>query len=354
MKISKLIIGSLVLSTLLVACEKNESAPQMNDQEFTIEENIPAGTQIGIIEAFDGDEGQELSFEIIEGHEEGYFQINHRTGALRVANPSGFDYEMNRQLNLRVQVEDNHKDPLSATAQITVNITDVFEHTEGLIACYPFEGNADDVSGNGHHGTVHGPQLTTDRNGNAQSAYYFDGSLSYIDLGNSYELKRYKSDYTVCGWIKLDSYPPTYNSIILSNRNYLISGKPGSFIGIGGLQSSLSKRLEFVQNTIPTEDEFTFDFMSSNTQLELETWYFFTVSYEYNGNLENTIRIYINGTLESQKLMGEVLDPEDINVFLGCEPELAPVEYSFHGSMDDLRIYNRVLSENEILSLYNE
>jgi len=75
-----------------------------------------------------------LSFEIIEGHEEGYFQINHRTGALSVANPSGFDYEMNQHLDLRVQVEDDHKNPLSATAGIRVNITDVFEHPEGLMA----------------------------------------------------------------------------------------------------------------------------------------------------------------------------------------------------------------------------
>src|SRR5262245_58673818 len=50
----------------------------------------------------------------------------------------------------------------------------------GLVAWYPFTGNANDSSGNGYHGTVLGPTLTTDRFGNANSAYNFDGNTNYI------------------------------------------------------------------------------------------------------------------------------------------------------------------------------
>lgn len=39
---------------------------------------------------------------------------------------------------------------------------------------------------------------------------------------------------------------------------------------------------------------------------------------------------------KSQKLMGEVIDPVDAPTYLGCEPLLSPVEYSFQGCMDDL------------------
>ena len=223
-----------------------------------------------------------------------------------------------------------------------------------LVAYYPFDGNAYDASRNGHNGIVHGAELTDDRHGESQKAYYFDGNLSYIDLGNSLELKRYMSDYSLSGWIKINSYPPTYNSIIISNKNPDTDPKSGSFIGIGGLLSSLSKRIEFVQNTILTDDEFTFDFMSSNTQVELDTWYFFCVTYEYNGNLSNRIRIYVNGLLESQKLMGEILDPGDVNTYLGCEPELYPVDYSFHGSMDEIKIFDYALSEEEVMRLYGQ
>jgi len=54
---------------------------------------------------------------------------------------------------------------------------------DGLIAHYPFNGNANDASGNGNHGTVNGATLTEDRFGNADSAYKFDGQDDYIDLG---------------------------------------------------------------------------------------------------------------------------------------------------------------------------
>jgi hypothetical protein len=47
---------------------------------------------------------------------------------------------------------------------------------DGLVAYYPFNGNANDESGNGNHGTVHGATLTADRFGNANSAYKFNGT----------------------------------------------------------------------------------------------------------------------------------------------------------------------------------
>ena len=48
--------------------------------------------------------------------------------------------------------------------------------TNGLVAFWPFNGNANDASGNGNNGAVNGATLTTDRNGNANSAYNFDGA----------------------------------------------------------------------------------------------------------------------------------------------------------------------------------
>ena len=54
--------------------------------------------------------------------------------------------------------------------------------SDGLVAYYPFNGNADDESGNGNHGTVNGATLTIDRFGNENSAYSFDGIDDYIDI----------------------------------------------------------------------------------------------------------------------------------------------------------------------------
>src|SRR6185369_7798425 len=52
----------------------------------------------------------------------------------------------------------------------------------GLVASYSFSGNARDESGNGNDGVVHGATLTTDRFGNSNSAYTFNGSSSYIEM----------------------------------------------------------------------------------------------------------------------------------------------------------------------------
>ncbi len=61
------------------------------------------------------------------------------------------------------------------TAQVPSNIP-----TGGLVAYYPFNGNANDVSGNGYNGTVNGATLTTDRFGNPNSAYNFNGNFQSI------------------------------------------------------------------------------------------------------------------------------------------------------------------------------
>lgn len=53
--------------------------------------------------------------------------------------------------------------------------------SDGLVAYFPFNGNANDTSGNGHDGTVFGATLTEDRFGNPDSAYNFDGD-DYIDI----------------------------------------------------------------------------------------------------------------------------------------------------------------------------
>ncbi len=66
------------------------------------------------------------------------------------------------------------------------------------MAYYPFNGNADDESGNENHGTVYGATLTEDRFGNADSAYYFDGTNDYIEIPSVNPT----SAITVSAWVK--------------------------------------------------------------------------------------------------------------------------------------------------------
>ncbi len=60
--------------------------------------------------------------------------------------------------------------------------------TDSLVAYYPFSGNANDMSGNGNDGVVHGSLLISDRFGNTSSAYFFDGIDDFINVASSEKL----------------------------------------------------------------------------------------------------------------------------------------------------------------------
>ncbi len=76
--------------------------------------------------------------------------------------------------------------------------------TNGLVANYLFNGNANDGSGNNNNGTVYGPTLTFDRCSNPNSAYYFNGNYQYISLPPENFLL---NEYTYAGWIKVSGFP---------------------------------------------------------------------------------------------------------------------------------------------------
>src|SRR5437667_147551 len=76
--------------------------------------------------------------------------------------------------------------------------------TNGLVAYYPFSGNANDMSGNGNHGTVIGAILAADRFGNPNSAYAFDGVSSLITVPDSLSL-RISNDITVTCWLNFST-----------------------------------------------------------------------------------------------------------------------------------------------------
>ena len=71
--------------------------------------------------------------------------------------------------------------------------------TNGLVGWWPFNGNANDESGNGYNGTVTGPALTPDRFGNGNSAYNFDGVDDYIIIQNNSNQLAY--EFTFSAWV---------------------------------------------------------------------------------------------------------------------------------------------------------
>jgi hypothetical protein len=79
--------------------------------------------------------------------------------------------------------------------------------SSGLVAYYSFNGNADDLSGNGNNGIINGATSTTDRFGAQTSAFQFNGVNSYIEVPNAPSLIFGSNDFSLNAWI----YPTAFN-----------------------------------------------------------------------------------------------------------------------------------------------
>src|SRR5262245_46022693 len=103
----------------------------------------------------------------------------------------------------------------------------------GLIAHYPFNGNATDATGNGHDGTVNGAALATDRYGMSTSAYEFDGiddSITVLDAG---ALRLTSTDFTIAAWLREDTRSTSFHHAIVTRRG--TCDQCGWFFSVFGL-----------------------------------------------------------------------------------------------------------------------
>lgn len=123
--IKLLLCGSIFF---IYSCDKNINPPVVEDQEFTIDENSPAGSNVGAVVAFEYDEGQTIRFSVSAGNEEGTFTIDSKSGLIKVADPMLLDYETHPDIILTVVVSDDHKrNPMQTSVTITVHLNDLNE-----------------------------------------------------------------------------------------------------------------------------------------------------------------------------------------------------------------------------------
>ena len=113
----------------LLIIEENHR-PAMEDRQLAVPENSPVGTLVGTVEAVDQEAPpQNLTYVITAGNESGTFAIDPTTGDITVADPSELDHEAAPNLTLIVEATDDGSPPLSASAVVTVVVTDVTEAT---------------------------------------------------------------------------------------------------------------------------------------------------------------------------------------------------------------------------------
>jgi hypothetical protein len=73
--------------------------------------------------------------------------------------------------------------------------------SNGLVGWWPFNGNANDESGNGNNGTTTNATITSDRNGSLNSAYTFNGTSNFIEIPDSPTLRLNNTDFTISFWV---------------------------------------------------------------------------------------------------------------------------------------------------------
>jgi hypothetical protein len=207
--------------------------------------------------------------------------------------------------------------------------------TTGLIAYYPFNGNANDATTNGNNGIIVGDViLATDRFGNASNAYHFDGSDAMIEVTNTV-LNLGQAGYTISGWFYFDSPIKQCQSIF--------NTIPETGIGVS---YTCGNEADAVQWAVGSGIGWTvLNEGGIKTNYASQTWY--QMIFTKSGALYTS---YINGQVDGQYTNSA---ESGYNYGVGYEFGSVGATYAVsEGRLDDFRVYDRALSTNEIQQLY--
>jgi trimeric autotransporter adhesin len=226
--------------------------------------------------------------------------------------------------------------PKEILAVIALSLTMGNAHCDtNLVASYPFDGNANDISGNGNNGSVSGAVLTTDRFGNQNSAFQFNGSSAAVLVSDNAALQTLSSNFTFLIWAKFASLPNRDMALLLKsigagtqNNKWTLWRHVNAPLGIGVLAAAPERNWNF------------------NYAFVTNRWYFIGFS--------------AKGTNASISVDGVTLSVQTVNTTLnsttGANLSIGGAEPGgnqwFHGDLDEVRIYNRSLSSTEIAQIH--
>jgi gliding motility-associated-like protein len=234
--------------------------------------------------------------------------------------------------------------PLLLFTLFSVTVKSQVNLSAGLVAHYPFNGNVNDVSGNNYHGQIlNGLQLTTDRFGNTNSAYLFDGIDDYIRVIDNGSFSTPKFSLVV--WFQ--SHSDNLQNLVGKRDFTTVGGTAGAqyqffinyqpFPGIGS---------NLVGNNSTCSNISSSSYINTNNWICRTKWYCAVVTFDGSRH-----KIYIDGVLKRD-------DPTAFNGFLDCNSDLRFGNWwqgdliPFKGLMDDIRWYNRALNQAEVTALY--
>jgi hypothetical protein len=206
---------------------------------------------------------------------------------------------------------------------------------DGLVAYYPFSGNANDVSGQGHDGTVSGAVLTMDRFGNPDSAYLFDGLDDHIEVPNTEGVFDLTSAWTITAWCK--------------PLDWMISGPVIWKTATNGLNDDTFGLACHYDNWILKLERASDDEdIAVTAPYTPSKWYYLVGTYD-----GQYLSLYIDGDLYTTLNCGSVIaytGPAPLMIGSSMNTNHSP-KGVFNGPVDEVRIYNRALSDSEVAML---
>lgn len=200
----------------------------------------------------------------------------------------------------------------------------------GLVAHIPLDGNADDISETGLIGTITGATVTKDRKGKAGGAFYFDGTNDFI-LYNQTDKLNFSGakPYTLSAWVKPDALRESGSSLAISKFD-------------GGVAASWYLGVTKDANIVSYRNVAPWSAAGLST-ITVEKYVHLLATYD-----GTDLKLYVNGVLDGSKPF--TTNPNDAKtpVMIGGSHSRGTPTPNFTGSVDEVRIYNRVLEASEI------
>lgn len=212
--------------------------------------------------------------------------------------------------------------------------------TTGLLAWYPFSGNANDASPGLHNGTVIGPVLTTDRFNTPNSAYSYDGINDYISVPDN-SLNFRPQEFSISAWVRFNALPINNGMIIAKNvnGNTFVESIDVNYAGQwGGWFCNIGN---------PTSGNGPY--MITPFAITTGTWYHIVYQFDDSNNKQ---MIYVNGVFTSSMAVNSSVGYDGNLWTIGSEFENGSLSYFLNGKIDDIGIWDRIITPCEITQLY--
>ncbi|MDT8300211.1 MAG: LamG domain-containing protein [Sedimentisphaerales bacterium] len=202
--------------------------------------------------------------------------------------------------------------------------------TEGLVAYYAFENDANDISGNGNDGTIVGDPVFVDGPTGFGTAMEFNGD-DYVDCGNGDTLQ-IQDAITISFWFNVVAFENTWEAFLSKGDSaYRVSRGDGTgdatHFGISGTTGGGGN-----------------GWFNGTSIITGGVWHHFAGTYD---GAEG--RIYIDGVLDATTEASGQINIETENFWIGNNSQ-NPDRF-LHGMMDEVMLYNRALSELEVMYL---